>query len=35
LQEVSAAARSVRLLTGYLERNPSALLFGKPVAREK
>ena len=35
LQEVSAAARSVRLLTGYLERNPSALLFGRPVAREK
>jgi paraquat-inducible protein B len=35
LQEVSAAARSVRLLTGYLERNPSAIIFGKPVAREK
>jgi paraquat-inducible protein B len=35
LQEVSAAARSIRLLTGYLERNPSALIFGKPVAREK
>ena len=35
LKEVSAAARSVRLLTGYLERNPSALMFGKPVAREK
>lgn len=35
LQEVSAAARSVRLLTGYLERNPSALMFGRPVAREK
>jgi paraquat-inducible protein B len=35
LQEVSAAARSVRLLTGYLERNPSALIFGRPVAREK
>lgn len=35
LQEVSAAARSVRLLTGSLERNPSALIFGKPVAREK
>ena len=35
LKEVSAAARSVRLLTGYLERNPSALLFGRPVAREK
>jgi paraquat-inducible protein B len=35
LQEVSAAARSVRLLTGYLERNPSAVIFGRPVAREK
>ncbi len=35
LQEVSAAARSVRLLTGYLERNPSAVLFGRPVAQEK
>jgi paraquat-inducible protein B len=35
LQEVSAAARSVRLLTGYLERNPGAVLFGRPVAREK
>ena len=29
LQEVSAAARSVRLLSGYLERNPSALLSGR------
>ncbi|HET6779489.1 MAG TPA: MlaD family protein [Gemmatimonadales bacterium] len=35
LKEVSSAARSVRLLTGYLERNPSALMFGRPVAREK
>lgn len=35
LHEVSAAARSVRLLTGYMERNPSAVLFGKPVARKK
>jgi paraquat-inducible protein B len=35
LQEVSAAARSVRLLTGYLERNPGAVIFGKPVARKK
>ena len=34
LQEVSGAARSVRLLTGYLERNPSAVLFGRPVGRE-
>jgi len=35
LQEVSAAARSVRLLTGYMERNPSAVIFGRLVAREK
>ena len=35
LQEVSAAARSVRLLSGYLERNPGAVIFGKPVARKK
>ena len=35
LQEVSAAARSIRLLTGYLERNPSAVMFGRPVGREK
>ena len=35
LQEVSAAARSVRLLTGYLERNPSALIFGRPVVSDK
>jgi paraquat-inducible protein B len=34
LQEVSATARSVRLLTGYMERNPSAMIFGRPVARE-
>jgi paraquat-inducible protein B len=35
LQEVSAAARSVRLLTGYLERNPSALLVGRPAGGKK
>jgi paraquat-inducible protein B len=35
LEEVSAAARGVRLLTGYLERNPSSVIFGRPVAREK
>ena len=35
LEEVSAAARSVRLLAGYLERNPSSLLVGRPIAREK
>jgi paraquat-inducible protein B len=31
LQEVSGAARSVRLLADYLERNPSALLRGKEL----
>jgi paraquat-inducible protein B len=30
LKEVSAAARSLRSLTAYLERNPRALIFGKP-----
>jgi paraquat-inducible protein B len=30
LREVSAAARSLRLLSNYLERNPRALIFGKP-----
>jgi paraquat-inducible protein B len=35
LQEVSAAARSVRLLTGYLERNPSAVLVGRPTGGKK
>ena len=35
LQEVTAAARSVRLLTGYLERNPNAVIFGRPLAKEK
>jgi phospholipid/cholesterol/gamma-HCH transport system substrate-binding protein len=29
LQEVSAAARALRVLADYLERNPNALLFGK------
>ena len=29
LQEISRAARSVRVLTDYLERNPSALIRGK------
>jgi len=35
LQEVSAAARSLRLLTGYLERNPKALIFGKTASKEE
>ena len=30
LHEVSGAARSLRLLADYLERNPRALIFGKP-----
>jgi len=32
LREIFNAARSLRLLTGYLERNPRALIFGKPEA---
>ncbi|HXV78474.1 MAG TPA: MlaD family protein [Candidatus Binatia bacterium] len=34
LREVSAAARSLRLLANYLERNPRALIFGKPESKE-
>ena len=34
LQEVSAAARSLRLLSGFIERNPRALIFGKPENQE-
>ena len=34
LKEVSAAARSLRLLANYLERNPRALIFGKPATKE-
>jgi paraquat-inducible protein B len=34
LKEVSAAARSLRSLTDYLERNPRALIFGKPDSKE-
>lgn len=30
LKEVSGAARSLRLLANYVERNPRALIFGKP-----
>jgi paraquat-inducible protein B len=30
LREISGAARSVRILADYLERNPRALIFGKP-----
>ncbi len=34
LREVSAAARSLRSLASYLERNPRALIFGKPDSKE-
>lgn len=34
LREISGAARSLRLLAGSLERNPRALIFGKPEAKE-
>jgi len=34
LKEVSAASRSLRALTSYLERNPRALIFGKPESKE-
>jgi paraquat-inducible protein B len=34
LREVSSAARSLRQLSTYLERNPRALIFGKPEAKE-
>jgi paraquat-inducible protein B len=34
LREVSSAARSLRSLTAYLERNPRALIFGKPDSKE-
>jgi paraquat-inducible protein B len=34
LREVSSAARSLRSLAGYLERNPKALIFGKPDSKE-
>ena len=34
LRDVSTAARSLRALTDYLERNPRALIFGKPNSKE-
>jgi paraquat-inducible protein B len=34
LREVSAAARSLRLLGNYIEGNPRALVFGKPEPQE-
>ena len=30
MKEISAAARTLRLLSGYIERNPRSLIFGKP-----
>jgi len=35
LREVTAAARSMRQLSNYLERNPRALLFGKPESKKE
>jgi len=35
LKELSGAARSLRLMADYLERNPSSLLFGKPISEKK
>jgi paraquat-inducible protein B len=34
LRDVSSSARSLRSLTDYLERNPRALIFGKPNSKE-
>jgi paraquat-inducible protein B len=34
LKEVSAAARSLRLLANYVERNPRAIIFGRPETKE-
>ena len=34
LRDVSTAARSLRSLTDYLERNPRAPIFGKPDSKE-
>jgi paraquat-inducible protein B len=34
LREVSAASRSLRLLSNYVERNPRALIFGRPDSQE-
>jgi paraquat-inducible protein B len=34
LREVSAAARSLRILSNSVERNPRALIFGKPELQE-
>ncbi len=34
MREVAAAARTLRLLSSYIERNPRALIFGKPENAE-
>jgi paraquat-inducible protein B len=33
LQELTAAARSLRALTDYLERHPESLIYGKKVPK--
>ena len=35
LKELSGAARSLRLMADYLERNPRAFLFGRPESEKK
>jgi paraquat-inducible protein B len=35
LKEVTTASRSLRLLADYLERNPRALIFGRPGTKEE
>jgi len=35
MREVSSAARSLRQLANYLERNPRALIFGKPESKKE
>jgi paraquat-inducible protein B len=34
LRDVSTAARSLRALTDYLERNPRAVIFGKSESKQ-
>jgi len=35
LKEVSSAARSLRLMANYLERNPRSLIFGRPDSKDE